>query len=135
MKYLIVDDDESIHLYLKQLLAPYAEIDSAMNGKDAVSLFKKSLQPGGEPYSAVFMDILMPEMDGHAVTGKLRELEREFGIEGANEFKLVMITSLSDTKNVSKAFFKGYASCYVVKPFDKNKVLEELRSNGVLPPE
>lgn len=130
MKYLLVDDDESIHLYLKDILEPFAETDSALDGPRAIELFERSLAPGGAPYDAVFLDILMPGMDGHAVAARLRELERG---RDDGEFKLVMITALSDTRNLSKAFFKGFASCYIVKPFERETVLGELRANKIIP--
>lgn len=131
MRFLIVDDDEAIHMYLERLLSEYGDVTSAMNGAEALEAFQAAVDDG-RPFDAVFMDILMPEMDGHKVTTRLREMERKQGLEGADEFKLVMITSLSDTKNVSKAFFKGYASCYIVKPFEKEKVLEELKANRII---
>jgi two-component system chemotaxis response regulator CheY len=131
VKYLLGDDDESIHLYLKDILEPFAATDSALDGARAIELFEHSLAPGGEPYDAVFLDILMPGMDGHAVAARLRELER--GRENGGEFKLVMITALSDTRNLSKAFFKGFASCYIVKPFEREAVLNELRVNKIIP--
>ncbi|GAB7023520.1 response regulator [Salidesulfovibrio brasiliensis] len=128
MRFLIVDDDESIHVYLKNMLAPYAECDSAMTGQEAVDMFRKAREEG-EPYEAVFMDILMPGMDGHEVAEKLRSEEIA---EGGGAFKLVMITSLADSKNVSKAFFDTFATCYIVKPFDKSMILDELYANMVI---
>ncbi len=130
MNFLLVDDDESIHLYLKDLLGPFARMDSALSGPEALEHFQRSLAPGGQRYDAVFLDIVMPGMDGHAVAARMRELER--GDRIGREFKLVMITALSDTRNLSKAFFKGFASCYIVKPFEREKVLDELRANKII---
>lgn len=131
MKFLVIDDDEAIHLYLKDILAPYAQVDSALNGPEALKLFEESLRAPDRRYEAVFLDILMPEMDGHVVAARLRRMEREAAV--AQDCKLVMVTALADTRNVSKAFFKGLASCYIVKPFDRAKVLDELRGNRILP--
>ncbi len=131
MRFLIIDDDETVHMYLAQLLEPYARCETVFNGTEAIEAFKKAVKDN-DPFDTVFMDILMPEMDGHAATKKLRDLESELGIYGPEEFKLVMITSLNDTKNVSQAFFRGYASCYIVKPFSKVRVLNELRENNIL---
>jgi two-component system chemotaxis response regulator CheY len=130
MKFLIVDDDETIHMLLGNLLAPFAECRFAEDGKKAVALFEQALAPGAGPFDAVFMDIIMPGMDGHATVEKLRELERASGT--GREFKLVMLTSLSDAANVSKAYFRGLATCYIVKPFERDKVLEDLTVNNVL---
>ncbi|WP_018124865.1 response regulator [Desulfovibrio oxyclinae] len=128
MRFLIVDDDESIHLYLKNILKPYASCESALSGAEALSMFRKAVAEG-RPYEAVFMDILMPGMDGHEVAERLRE---EDANGGANGFNLVMITSLADSRNVSKAFFDTYATCYIVKPFDKDVILDELYANMVI---
>ncbi|WP_320170356.1 response regulator [Maridesulfovibrio sp.] len=131
MRFLIIDDDEAVHMYLTQLLSPYARCEAAFSGAEAIDMYRKAHEEN-EPYTTVFMDILMPEMDGHEATRKLRELEKELLVTGPDEFKLVMITSLKDTKNVSQAFFKGYASCYIVKPFNKVHVMSELRENHIL---
>jgi two-component system chemotaxis response regulator CheY len=131
MRFLLVDDDETVHMYLGKLLESYAKCDSALSGGEAVDMYKKAYE-SGDSYNAVFMDIMMPEMDGHAVVKRLRDLENELQVPGPQEFKLVMITSLKDTKNVSKAFFKGLATCYIVKPFNKVHVLHELRENGII---
>lgn len=130
MKFLIVDDDETVHMLLGNLLAPYAECRFAVDGTSAVALFEQSLEAGQTAFDAVFMDIVMPGMDGHAAVERMREIERAGG--SGREFKLVMLTSLSDPSNVSKAFFRGLATCYIVKPFDREKVLEELVANNVL---
>ncbi|MBI9079752.1 MAG: response regulator [Pseudodesulfovibrio sp.] len=131
MRFLIVDDDESIHLYLQAVLAPFAQCDSAMSGELGVDLFNEA-HAEGLLYDVVMMDILMPGMDGHQTAEILRAKEKEFGINEYHQFKLVMITSLVDDVNVSKAFFKTHASCYIVKPLDKEKIIDELRQNLII---
>lgn len=131
MRFLIVDDDESIHLYLTQVLEEYGECDSAMSGEESVEMFDKA-HGNGKPYDVVFMDILMPGMDGHQASEIMRTMERRLGVRPPYLFKLVMITTLVDDSNVSKAFFKAQASCYIVKPLDKKRVLEELKQNMVI---
>ncbi len=131
MRFLIVDDDEAIHLYLQKVLAPYAECDSAETGVEAVSKFKQA-QKNRSPYDVVFMDICMPGMDGHKTAELMRKEELNLGIREVDQFHLVMITSLGDNRNISKAFFNTFASCYLVKPFDKDKVVEELRANMII---
>lgn len=131
MLFLIVDDDESIHLYLEQILKEYGECDSAMSGEEGVKLFDEA-HGNGKPYDVVFMDILMPGMDGHEASETMRNMERKLGVRPPHLFKLVMITTLVDDSNVSKAFFKAQASCYIVKPLDKERVLDELKQNIVI---
>lgn len=131
MRFLIVDDDESIQMYLERTLAPYAPCDCALRGEEGIVLFRKALEEG-RPYDVVFMDILMPGMNGHEAAIALREVEKAHGVGETDRFKLVMVTSLVDDTNVSKAFFEAHASCYIVKPLDKDRVIEELKQNLVL---
>lgn len=131
MRFLIVDDDESIHLYLQGILASYAQCDFASSGEEGIALFDEAHEIG-QPYDVVFMDILMPGMTGHQTAELMRAHERKFEVGSMDRFKLVMITSLVDDTNVSKAFFSTHASCYIVKPLDKNRVLEELRQNLII---
>jgi len=67
---LIVDDVES-NLYVAQgLLAPYGlSTETAASGFEAIDKIKK-----GSVYDIVFMDHMMPKMDGIEATKQLREL-------------------------------------------------------------
>ena len=69
-KVLIVDD-VSMNIYVaKGLMAPYElAIDSAENGKDAIELIRD-----GSVYDIIFMDYMMPEMDGVEATRIIREM-------------------------------------------------------------
>ncbi|QGY40851.1 response regulator [Pseudodesulfovibrio cashew] len=131
MRFLIVDDDEGIHLLLQAMLAEYAVCDCFASGETALAAFNRAHEEEW-PYDVVFMDILMPGMDGHQAAEIMREQEKEFGVAHQEQFKLVMITSLVDDTNVSKAFFNTDAICYLVKPLDRSKVLDELRQNLIL---
>jgi len=131
VRFLIVDDDESIHLYLQSILAPYASCDCVASGEEGLTAFDAAHE-AGEPYDVVLMDILMPGMDGHQAAQTMRAREERLGVKRQEQFKLAMITSLVDDINVSKAFFHAEASCYIVKPLDKGKVLDELRQNLII---
>lgn len=131
VRFLIVDDDESIHLYLQSVLSSYAQCDSAISGEAGVEMFDQA-HAEGSPYDVVFMDILMPGMSGHQTAEIMRASERKRKVGVMDRFKLVMITSLVDDTNVSKAFFSTHASCYIVKPLDRNRVLDELEQNLII---
>jgi two-component system chemotaxis response regulator CheY len=131
VRILIVDDDESIQLYLVSVLAPFARCDCAASGEEGVALFEAA-HDEGKPYDVVMMDILMPGMDGHQAAEIMRARETALEVGTMELFKLVMITSLVDNVNVSRAFFQTQATCYLVKPFDKEMILDELRQNLIL---
>ena len=69
-RVLVVDDMET-NLYVAiGLLKPYRlNIETANNGQEAVALIK-----AGKIYDAIFMDHMMPEMDGIEATKHIRDL-------------------------------------------------------------
>ena len=69
-RVLIVDDVESNLYVARGLLAPYGlSITTVTNGFDAINQIKD-----GNVYDIVFMDHMMPVMDGIETTGKIRGL-------------------------------------------------------------
>ncbi|WP_029456698.1 response regulator [Solidesulfovibrio alcoholivorans] len=129
MRFLIVDDDESIILFLRTFLSAYAECLTAGDGLEAMAAFEAALEEE-KPFTAVFMDILMPGMDGNEVVQALRRME-----DAANprqRFKLIMISVLTDTKNVSESFFHGRADAYLPKPLRREVLLSELAKLGLI---
>lgn len=131
MRFLIVDDDESIHLYLQVILGPYGECVTAFSGEQALELFTEALNDDN-PFDVVMMDILMAGMDGHQAAELLRDRERAAGISEMDSFKLVMITCLVDDASINKAFFNTRASIYIVKPLDREKVIKELKDHLII---
>jgi len=68
-KVLVVDDTETNLFVAVRFLKPYKlTIDTAVNGREAI---EKINSEGG--YDVVFMDHMMPEMDGMEATKRLRE--------------------------------------------------------------
>ncbi len=110
----------------------YAVCVCAQNGTEAVSAFQRAMREE-QPFSAVFMDILMPDMDGNRVVRELRNEEAALGISESDRFKLVMISVCTDTKNVSESFFGGMADAYIPKPLRPDVLLRELKKTGILP--
>jgi len=68
---VLVVDDVEMNLYVaKGLLKPYKlKIDTALSGFESVNKVKN-----GKVYDIIFMDQMMPEMDGMKTTGILRDL-------------------------------------------------------------
>ncbi len=130
MKTLIVEDDVSCCVLLKKLLLPYGECEVTVNGKDALEEFKDAHQKK-EKFDLICLDIMMPEMDGQEVLKKIRKWEEKRGILGLDGVKIIMTTALGDSKNVI-ASFREQCEAYIVKPIDKNKLLNEIHLLGLL---
>jgi len=131
MRFLVVEDDFTSRKLLQRILAPYGDVDVAVNGREAVDAYKTSLETGS-PYDLVCMDIMMPEMDGQEALKKIRQMEKSGGISSAEEAKVIMTTALDDPKNVVEAYYKGGATSYVPKPIDRQLFLQLLKNIGII---
>ncbi len=130
MKVLIVEDDFISRNLLQKILSPYGECDIAVDGEEAIEAYKLS-RLKNEPYDLICMDIMMPNMDGHEALMKIREIEKEMGIRDAAEVKVIMTTALDDPKTVVKAFYRGGAASYIVKPISRQRLFQEMRKLGL----
>jgi len=130
MRTLIVEDDFTSRRLLIGLLAPYGNCDIALDGKEAVEAFRLAWE-GNYPYDLICLDIMMPEMDGQEVLKEIRKLEAEKGIDEHSRVKIIVTTVLDDRENITKAF-KGQCEAYLIKPIDKEKLLQEVKSLGLI---
>lgn len=97
------------------------ETDIAENGKIAVEMFK-SHEPGY--YSAILMDMNMPEMDGLEATAAIRATEHE----DARTIPIVALTANAFDEDVQRSLQAGM-NAHLSKPVEPEqlvKTLEEL---------
>ena len=134
MRALIVDDDFYSRSFLEYILAPYARCDAAVNGEDAIMVFKKALEEG-EPYSVIFMDLLMPVIDGPKALNEIREIEKDYGLTSDTVCKIVITSVLEDGEDTHNAMYLGGATSFLQKPVDEHSIMAELRRLGCIPPE
>lgn len=111
-------------------LKSVAEPDVASNGEEALQVLRLALREQ-QFYDVIFLDIMMPGMDGQEVLKKIRELEAEAGITGLDGVKVVMTSALQDSKNVMEAFWSG-CEAYLIKPLKKADVMAKLEKLGLL---
>ncbi len=134
MRALIVDDDFYSRSFLEYILHPYAACDAAVNGEDAIMAFKKALE-AGIPYALVFMDLLMPVIDGPRALNEIREIEKDFGLSDDACCKIVITSVLEDGEDTHNAMYLGGATSFLQKPVDEKSILAELTRLGVIAPE
>jgi two-component system, chemotaxis family, chemotaxis protein CheY len=130
MKTLIVEDDFITSQVMREILLAFGEADIAEDGKKALELFAAS-QKSKVHYDVIFLDIMMPEMDGQQVLEEIRKIEHDNNLHGLDCVKIVMTTALDDFDNIKKAFF-NQCEGYLVKPVEKNKVIEKLVDMGLV---
>jgi two-component system chemotaxis response regulator CheY len=130
MKTLIVEDDFTSRLFLQELLRPFGETHTAENAWEALTAFQMSLDAQA-PYDLICLDIMMPGMDGHQVLKDIRQLEQQYGNLASRGAKIIMTTILDDSGNVLAAF-REQCDAYLVKPFHKDKLLQQLQAFGLI---
>jgi len=122
---LIVEDDFTTRHLEESIMREFGECEVAVSGDEAVRAFESRLV-NKEPYDLILLDILIPNMDGHAVLETIRDFEEEKGIRGFDRTKVIVVSNLRDMENITKSF-RGQSDSYIVKPVTKNKITRELK--------
>ena len=95
MRLLIVDDDSVNRELLAKMMANFGECEMVEGGKEAVSAFTKAWE-NWRPFNVIFLDILMPEMDGREVLNKIRDIEKEKKISKPHQVKILMVSGMTE---------------------------------------
>ncbi len=132
MRCLIVEDDFGSRRLLLALLRDYGPCDVVVDGQEAIDAFRLAWEDN-DPYDVVFLDIMMPNIDGQEALRRIRVTEAEFGIADKDQVKVIMTTALGDPKSVVEAFYEGGANGYIVKPIERSALVGELEKLGLKP--
>jgi len=109
-KVLVVDDMPTNLDVAAGMLRKYKmQVDCAKTGKEAVELIagKKTI------YNAIFMDHMMPEMDGMEATKKIRAL----GTEYSDKIPIIALTANAIAGN-EKMFLENGFNAFLPKPIN-----------------
>ena len=89
MKILVVEDNEfSTNLITEMLNALGVEVVTASNGHDAILKFERSAK---NEFDMIFMDIVMPRLNGNESAATIRMIDRE----DARTIPIIAITALN----------------------------------------
>lgn len=112
-RVLICDDQPDIVNALKIYLTPEGyQLSEAYTGKQALELVRKN------DFHLILLDVMMPELDGIAVTAKIREF---------SNVPIILLTAKSETEDKVLGLNVG-ADDYITKPFVPVEVLARVRS-------
>ena len=111
---LVCDDAAFMRMMIKDILTKggYIIAGEAENGLKAVEKYKET-----KP-DLVMMDITMPEMDGIQALKKIKEADPSATI--------IMCSAMGQQAMVIESIQSG-AKDFIVKPFDKDRVLEAVK--------
>lgn len=108
-KVLIVDDTKVNLMVARGIMKKYGmQIDTATSGKEAIEKVQQT------DYDIVFMDHMMPEMDGVEATKKIRELGDKF-----KKLTIIALTAnaISEAKEM---FLQEGLQDFLAKPIETN---------------
>jgi len=113
---LLVEDSALIRAMQQRILADGGyDVVTAVDGADALNAL------GSRPFSAVVSDIMMPNMDGLALTRRIRAEPRY------KELPVILVTTLASDEDRQRGLDAG-ASAYIPKPsFDQRVLLDTLK--------
>ncbi len=118
MRVLIVEDSRINQFIARDTLLKYeidCEIEYAMDGEEALfHIYTHTID-------LVLLDIIMPKLTG------LQVLEQLSQAEFNNPPKIIMLTTISDSK-ILKACFDYGASDYIKKPFEEMDFISRINS-------
>mgnify|MGYP000346726008 CR=1 FL=1 len=113
-KLLIVDDEAHIRMLIEQTLEDLedegVELLFADNGEKALSIIQE------ERPNLVFLDVMMPKMNGMEVCHRVK---KELGIDGVY---IILLTAKGQEVDRQKGLEMG-ADRYMTKPFDPDEML------------
>lgn len=120
MKILIAEDEAISLKTLENMLNSFGEVALATNGEEAYKQFVSALD-NNQPFDLIFLDINMPEFNGHEALKAMRDYEEERCIAKEDCVPIVIISSLSDGENIYNAHLEG-CNNYLLKPVSKEKI-------------
>lgn len=130
MRALIVEDSLINQEFLKMIMAEWGQCFVAESGEAAITAFAEALD--SDPFDVVFMDVMLPGMDGLQTLERIRDLESKKGIAPGNETRAIITTALDSDDAATRAFIHGQAIAYITKPVRQEKVEDELRRLGLI---
>ncbi len=117
LRILLAEDNPDNQFLIQRFLKDTSlELELAENGRLAVEMFRLA------SYDLVLMDIQMPEMDGYAATGLIREFEQESGRAHTPVLALTANATNEDIRRTEAMGFDGY----LTKPVGKQTLLNAI---------
>jgi len=108
---LVADDDEAIRDALKEILEDDYDVVCVDSGFKAVEAVKRKV------FDLVFLDIVMPEMDGIETLKRIKVLDKDLDV--------IMISAVDRAQEATDSIKLG-AYDYITKPFDYEIILNRL---------
>ena len=116
-RVLIVDDEESMRLFLARILARTLKLEVTLAGtcEQALRL------AGNYAYDAILLDLLMPGVGGFEVLKEIR------GGSPNSATPIIIVSVLAEASMRERCMAAG-ASAYIVKPPERNSLIATVKA-------
>jgi len=112
-RILIIDDDENIRKVLTTILEDEGyDVESVDTAKKAIERTRRKF------YNLALVDIRLPDMEGIELLTRMKNT--------TPKIRKIIITGYPTLQNAVEAVNRG-ADAYILKPFDMEKVLAEIK--------
>ena len=112
-RILIIDDDENIRKVLVTILEDEGySVESVDTARKAIERTKRNF------YNLALIDVRLPDMEGIELLTRMKDT--------TPKMRKIIITGYPTLQNAVEAVNKG-ADAYVMKPFDVEKVLRQIK--------
>lgn len=119
LKILVIDDTYDNLITLKALILeafPFCQVVFALSGSEGFSICKNLLP------DIIFLDVVMPDMDGFTVCKALKADER------LKDIPIVFITALKGDKESRIKGLEVGAEAFLAKPVDQSELVAQIRA-------
>jgi two-component system chemotaxis response regulator CheY len=131
LRILIIEDAPVNQEFLLLALRPHGECLAVLTGEAGLAEHRRALDQA-RPFDVIFLDIMLPGIDGLKTLELLRAEEDSFGVPQSRRAHVIITTVLDDDRAASRAFMRGNAVSYMTKPFRVHQITEELANLGLL---
>jgi CheY-like chemotaxis protein/HPt (histidine-containing phosphotransfer) domain-containing protein len=124
LKALVVDDNRSARRIMTKALENFGiEANSVISGSECLVEIVREIK--NKPYDVVFMDWMMPGIDGIETTSQLMGLPEFKGESKKSKPKVIMVTAFGRDEIRKLAIAAGVDS-FIVKPVNRSMILDTL---------
>ena len=122
MRILIVEDDLATQLFLKVVLEGFGRCDTVSDGAMAIQAYSDAVAKG-QPFEVIFMDIMMPEMNGLVAIDRIREYESHHPHTVPKAVQVIVVTATDDSHDILHAYCSGNVFAYLKKPLFREHIM------------
>lgn len=115
VRILVIEDHHIINRAMKELLESInCDVDIAENGEKALEFYKQNY------YELVFIDLGLPDIDGHEVAKRIRDIE-----QGKRNTPLIGLSAQNNHIAITQAIDSGMNE-FMIKPLTQEYCINKL---------